>query len=86
MHFTKLVMTAALLATGLPAMADTPATTEAAPENPGDRVVCRTETEIGSRLHRRRICMTLNQWREVGQRSGQAVERRSTQVELNRGG
>lgn len=52
----------------------------AKPEKDPDRVICRTQEEIGSRLRKKKVCMTAAQWREVNYQSGQATERKSTQI------
>lgn len=78
----------ALIALGLgfatlPALADEP-TPAPAPKTQSksdpNRIVCRTEEEIGSRLRKRKICMTLGEWRELGARTGQTVDRQTTLV------
>jgi hypothetical protein len=35
-----------------------------APRANGERVVCKYDKEPGSRLARRKVCLTVNQWRE----------------------
>lgn len=45
---------------------------------PGERIVCREETETGSLTARKRICMTVSQWKDQAFRSGQWIEHQST--------
>ena len=43
--------------------------------NPLDKVVCRTEESLGSRLNRKRVCLTVREWREQSEASREATER-----------
>jgi len=71
-----------MLAFAAPAVAQTPApptaqTQPAAPaakENPLDKVVCRTEETLGSRLKKHKVCATLREWQEQEQENRDAVE------------
>jgi len=45
------------------AQAQTSSTADAAKDK-GDRVVCRSIEEIGSRLASKRVCLTMRQWEE----------------------
>lgn len=63
-----------------------PAVSRDSAQNPGKRIICRTDDEIGSRVHKRRICMTRDEWREVAQQSGMATERKSVSVSKPGGG
>lgn len=56
-----------------------PATISAPPSAKADRVICRTDDTTGSRISKKKICMTAAQWRESSYEAGQSVERRSTQ-------
>jgi hypothetical protein len=81
--FSMLAVVIAL--TSVPALAEEPpqaAAETAKPADPTQRIVCRTEDEIGSRVRKRRVCMTVAQWRELGAQSGMATERRSTQTSM----
>jgi len=46
------------------APAEAPATTQLGPNQDPDQIVCQTQTEIGSRLNRRRVCRTRAEWAE----------------------
>ena len=46
------------------------------PRNDPDRVVCRTENEIGSLVHKRKTCLTIAQWRELSSETGNNMEKR----------
>lgn len=45
----------------------------------GERVICRTDKEIGSRVRAKRICMTAKQWAEKTAEERQFVEQRQAQ-------
>lgn len=71
---------AILLAASAPASAQTPA--NATPEtkadakaNPLDKIVCRTEEGLGSRLNRKKVCMSLRDWKDQADDSREAVEK-----------
>lgn len=75
---------AALLALPTPGAAqivfdDSPASTPAKAakaQQPGDdKVVCQMQDQIGSRLDRRRICMTVGQWKQYEADNKEKVER-----------
>lgn len=61
----------------VPALAQTPApapqVAEAKP-NPLDKVVCRTEETLGSRLGGHKVCATVREWQEQQQENRDAVE------------
>lgn len=71
-----------MLAFAPPAVAQNPApaTTQAQPaapvakENPLDKVVCRTEETLGSRLKKHKVCATLREWQDQEQENRDAVE------------
>jgi hypothetical protein len=44
-----------------------------------DRMICRDDDEIGSRVHKQRICLTAAQWRRANQENGQEFERHVAQ-------
>jgi hypothetical protein len=56
-----------------------PATIPAPSGAKSDRVICRTDDTTGSRITKKKICMTAAQWRESSYQAGQSVERRSPQ-------
>lgn len=65
---------AAALADRTTATPNQPQTTKS--RNDPDRMVCRTETEIGSLVHKRKTCLTVAQWRELSAETGRGVEKR----------
>lgn len=70
-----------LLAAAVPAAAQIPAapgTQAAAPAkkiDPLDRIVCRTEEGLGSRLNRKKVCMSLRDWKNQADDSRMEVEK-----------
>lgn len=71
-----------LIAAGSPAIAQAPAPqtqqsqiAQPAKKNPLDKVVCRTEQTVGSRLGGHRVCATLREWQEQAQDSRDALEK-----------
>jgi len=78
MKFAALI----LIAVASPAIAQTPAPQPQQPQvaepvkkNPLDKVVCRTEQTVGSRLGGHRVCATLREWQEQAQDSRDALEK-----------
>ena len=75
----KYVSLAVLLASAAPVVAGTAApqsqTAPAAKLNPLDKVVCKTEEVIGSRLNTQRVCMTVREWQEQAEANREATER-----------
>ena len=72
-----LLSCAALVCTGAVAQApnDNPATQTREGEADQNQIVCRSETDIGSRLSRRRVCRTRAEWRELSQVNRDTVDR-----------
>jgi hypothetical protein len=70
-----------LLGAAVPAAAQTPAPPQpqtAAPapkQNPLDKVVCRTEDTLGSRLSAHRVCATVREWQDQQQENRDALEK-----------
>lgn len=69
-----------VLAAAAPATAQAPATQTAdisseVRKNPLDKIVCRTEEGLGSRLNRKRVCMSVREWKDQADDSRDAVER-----------
>jgi hypothetical protein len=66
----KVAVLGIILAGAAPAMAQTavppaPAPTQAAPTpNPLDKVVCKTEDTLGTRLGAHRVCATVREWKD----------------------
>lgn len=68
------------LAAAAPASAQTPPTQTAnaptqAKVDPLNKIVCRTEDGLGSRLNRKKVCMSLREWKDQADDSRDAVER-----------
>jgi hypothetical protein len=47
--------------------------------NPLDKIVCRTEEGLGSRLNRSKVCMTVREWKEQAEGSREAAEKMQQQ-------
>ena len=66
-----------LSAIAVPALTQTPApapqVAQAKP-NPLDKMVCRTEETLGSRLRSHKVCATVREWQEQQQENRDAVE------------
>lgn len=68
------------LAAAAPAVGQAPPTQTAtvktpATVNPLDKIICRTEEGLGSRLNRKKVCMTVRDWKDQADDSRDAVER-----------
>jgi hypothetical protein len=68
------------LAASAPAFAQVPApspTPAAAPVkvNPLDKIICRTEETVGSRLSAKKVCMSLRDWKDQADDSRDAAEK-----------
>lgn len=79
MTITRSLIAVALIASATPLVAEEtqPA---AAIDKAKDKVVCRTQTETGSRLNKKKICMTLAEWRDLSFRQGQSIEKRTAEL------
>lgn len=79
MNITKPLIAFALLAGVTPALAaeNPPAP---AKDSKDERVVCRTQAETGSRLAKKKICMTVAEWRDLSFRQGQALDKRTAEL------
>ena len=53
--------------------------------NPGDKIQCRQRIEIGTRLGKRRECLTMKQWEEIRQRSHEEAKRMQRNMGDKRG-
>ena len=53
----------------------TPPASQTAKPNPLDKIVCRTEEALGSRLNTKRVCQTVREWRQDAEASREATER-----------
>lgn len=71
-----LIVLAMQAAAGAQAPASTP---PAAPvevkKNPLDKVICRTEDTIGTRLGAHKVCATLREWKDQEEDNRQALEK-----------
>jgi hypothetical protein len=67
-----------LIAAATPAVAQVPAPqpqkVEPAKKNPLDKVVCRTEQTVGTRLGGHRVCATVREWQEQEQANREALQ------------
>ena len=70
----KLVLACAALACTA-ALAQSPATQTREGEADQNQIVCRSETDIGSRVSRRRVCRTKAEWKELKAASRDTVDR-----------
>lgn len=72
-----------LLAGAAPATAQIPSAAPAAQAkaqvSPLDRIVCRTEEGLGSRLSRKRVCMSMRDWQDQAQAARDATEKMQQQ-------
>lgn len=69
-----------LLAAAAPAAAQAPVATASQvtpkPEvSPLDKIVCRTEEGLGSRLNRKKVCMSLRDWKDQADDARNATEK-----------
>jgi len=75
LKFVPLILIAAA---ATPAIAQAPAPqpqkVEPAKKNPLDKVVCRTEQTVGTRLGGHRVCATVREWQEQQQANREALE------------
>jgi hypothetical protein len=49
-----------------------------------DKVVCRTQEEIGSRLQNHKVCMTVDQWKVYAQQYKDQVQEVQSQASVRR--
>jgi hypothetical protein len=78
-----LVATSPVVA-GVPAPQPAPTTAKA--PDPLDKVVCRTEDTLGSRLSAHRVCATLRDWKEQEAENRAAAEKMQQQGQTNPSG
>lgn len=68
-----------LIAAASPAIAQAPPTqpqkVEPAKKDPLDKVVCRTEQVVGTRLGGHRVCATVREWQDQELENRQALEK-----------
>lgn len=82
----KFVFTALLAAATVPASAQNPAAPQQlaaqnVKPNPLDKVVCRTEETIGSRLSAHKVCATVREWQEQQAENRDALEKLQQQAQ-----
>ena len=79
----KAVILTALLAASASALAQAPAdvpdTTKIGPNQDPNEMICINQSEVGSRLARRRVCRTRAQWQEHRAQFRQSIERAQNQ-------
>jgi len=81
---TSLLLSAtAVFAQPAPAPATQPAAAQ--PKKDTDRIICETETQIGSRLASKRVCMTATQWKEHQQQVHDQLDQTHVNVESSPG-
>lgn len=66
-----LVVTVPAAAQSTPHQTDRPAPTTANP----DRMVCKKEEKIGSRLQAKKVCLTASEWRDLHQAERETAEK-----------
>ena len=71
----------ALAQSAAPAVA--PVQAPAAKQDPLDKVVCRTEDTLGSRLKRHKVCATLREWRDQEDENREALQRSQRNTDIN---
>jgi len=76
----RLIALGILVAAAAPAIAQTAPAPQAAsqaakPENPLDKMVCRYEETIGTRLGSHKVCATLREWKDQEDENRQSVEK-----------
>ncbi len=59
--------------------AEAPATTKIGPNQDPNQIVCQNQTEIGSRVNRRRVCRTRAEWAEHERMYRQDIEQAQQQ-------
>ena len=67
-----------LLAAAAPATAQNQPSVAAAAKtqaDPLDKIVCRTEEGLGSRLNKKKVCMSMRDWKDQADDSRNATER-----------
>jgi invasion protein IalB len=82
MKMLKYASLAVLLAAAAPVVAQTappaqaqPGAAPASKVDPLNKMICKTEEVIGSRLNTQRVCMTAREWKDQADDTRQAIER-----------
>jgi hypothetical protein len=79
----KLVsLAAAALVMASPAFSQNtaPAPQNASPAKPKPKIICETEEDIGSRLGRKRVCHTAEEWQRLRMETRDAIEKYQQQA------
>lgn len=66
-----------IAAVAVPATAQTPATDSkpVVKEDPLNKVVCRREESLGSRLNAKRVCLTVREWKDMQDANREAFDK-----------
>jgi hypothetical protein len=70
-----ILLAAAAPATGQAPVAAAAQASAKLQNNPLDKIVCRTEEALGSRLNKKKVCMTMREWKDQADNSRDATER-----------
>ena len=76
-----LLLVSAPVAAQSPAPAGPALPTQAKP-NPLDKMVCRTEDSLGTRLGAKRVCLTVREWQEQQQANREVLQKLQQQSEM----
>ena len=72
MKFVALI----LIAAATPAIAQVPAPQpQPVKKDPLDKIVCRTEEGLGSRLNRKKVCLSVRDWKDQADDARNSTER-----------
>lgn len=83
MNIAKCLLALSLLPVPVPVLAqDAPPADQAQTrkEEDGKKMICRSEDRIGTRVQKRKICMTRDEWRQVSTESNMAIEKSTAQL------
>ncbi|WBO22388.1 hypothetical protein [Sphingomonas abietis] len=85
MKLADVIFACALLSIPVAALADDAVTPVASPAIPAtkdakdpNRIICKTEDQIGSRIATTKVCLTAAQWRDRAFHAGQWAEHQET--------
>jgi hypothetical protein len=80
---TRSILLGSFLAvSAIPALADENqgSSSSSARNKDPNRMICRTEEQIGSRVQKRRTCMTAAQWKDVSAEANRNLEKNTAQL------
>jgi hypothetical protein len=80
MNKTKVLFAISMLSLASSAVAQATQDTPKKPKGDPNRIICRTEDEIGSRIKKVRICLTAAEWRARAQNIGTDIEKREAAI------